>query len=156
MDTPAPTTKNIRLLRTVMELVTANPGLHDQDFWAHSVPGCGTTRCIAGWTNALSGYEEVWHPIHTEGGVDVYLVKVPDPITSEPGVRVTDPGDAAQEVLRLTADEADALFYADDIDAVWDIVEVITDGQILRADVEASVTASSRAVVTDVVDLVSA
>lgn len=148
MDTPTPTTKNIRLLRTVMELVTANPDWHDQDFWGHAVPGCGTTRCIAGWANALSGYEEMWTGVIAAAGASVWGV-------SRDGGPVMHPGRAAQDVLGLTDGEAGGLFYAADIDEVWEIVEDITDGEILRTDVEASVSASSRAVVTDVADPVS-
>jgi hypothetical protein len=119
------------LLRKVLEHVSAHPDEHDQDYWGHRTD-CGTTRCIAGWTTYFSGYQETdWGPLLWAGGDGLSAV--------EKDGRTTSVAWAAQTLLGLSYEEADELFYAENLTEVWGIVERITGGALTRDDIEAGV-----------------
>ena len=114
----------IPLLRKVMEYVTAHPEEHDQHYWGVKrveAPPCGTTHCIGGWALVLSGADLIWKYGQV---LDVII----DGDMAPPFV-------AARKVLGLTLAEAIRLFYAKDIDAIWRVVEDITDGALRRGEV---------------------
>lgn len=115
------------LLRTVLEHVTAHPEEHDQDFWALQ-RACGTTRCIAGWATYLSGCTERWETDPLIAGA-----RGAGFVTTPNGPTMTVPR-AAASLLGLDDGEASVLFYAEN-GGVWEAVEEITDGALIRADV---------------------
>ena len=115
------------LLRKVLEHITAHPEEHDQNYWGYRslLLGCGTTHCIGGWALVLSGADLAWA---TSGDLALAVVdgQVSVPLTG------------AQKVLGLTDGEAGRLFYAKNLDRAWVVVEDITDGVLLRSEVEAA------------------
>ncbi len=45
---------NTKLLRQIIEQIEANPKLWKQTSW-HSTLSCGTSHCVAGWAEFISG-----------------------------------------------------------------------------------------------------
>lgn len=97
---------NIERLREEVDFVNFNPEKHDQEKWYDdSTPECGTTGCLAGWTCAheknlafLSSDEGIhtWRGHHlVRSEVTGYKVAV---------------GEAAAEILGLTAEQSDFFF----------------------------------------------
>jgi hypothetical protein len=130
VPTHTPATKNIPLLREVMKTVTAYPERTDLDVWGEQTP-CGTKYCIAGWAAVLSGALLGWD---RENHPWALLTRVYVGVGGS-----TDPENAGAQLLGLTLLEANELFYAEDLDDAWGIVEDITDGEIKRVDVEAEI-----------------
>ena len=113
----APTTPNAELAYRVLDLATANGDRFDMGGWGWGPDisvgldeltddgaECGTSACLAGWTVALHSYR-------VGSDASVYDAH---------GNRLGSKADAvAAELLGLTEDEADRLFYApnDSIDS---------------------------------------
>lgn len=111
--------KNVDLMLQVREQISREPETHSQGVWA-SRNDCGTTACVAGWAVILSGTPMDWRAIptttlvHDEEWV-AWLVTHPAD-DQEPALCWTaGEGDhirsVAEELLGLTPQEADALFY---------------------------------------------
>jgi hypothetical protein len=122
--------ENVDLLRTVMEHVTRHPDQLDMDVWGVRY-ACGTEMCIAGWAAVFAEAEQNWQTLGSENVPVLSAVKIDE--------RWRGPEEAAEVLLGLTREDADRLFFADDLDDVWEIVEEITDGLLTRAEVEATV-----------------
>ena len=119
---------DVVLLRKVMEHITAHPDEHDQDVWAIEAP-CGTVACIAGHTVIMSGLTFRVDPPDDYERTHYGAVRSAE-VVAETGEEVDV---AAQRLLGLTDDEANALFLdADTISEIWDVVERITDGELTR------------------------
>ena len=74
---------NVELLRRIQEVIRLKPEALEMGDW-HGKNLCGTTHCIAGWAQVLSGHDES-HRADDEG----------------------------MEALELSYEEADRLFYVD-------------------------------------------
>jgi hypothetical protein len=95
---------NYEMLRKVYDQVTIHPETHDQEVFI-----CDTRRCIAGWTIEFS----------TEWEFDTVATVKPVGMST---VEALDLGEvesvsaAAKEILGLTDDEADYLFFCESND----------------------------------------
>ncbi len=95
----------------VLDHIERNPEKHSQGFWVDSdrretaatvMAGCGTTACFAGWTALLAGAVYTGHGSWMELGGSAGRTST-----------------LAAELLGLTGDEVDALFFdAADLAAV--------------------------------------
>jgi len=93
---------NAELAWRVMDHIDAHPEQHNQGAWFFRQPAsdCGTKACFAGWASLLSGDEPKWahgYQLQTDaviaGGKTRYIEA------------------RAMELLGISGDQADALFY---------------------------------------------
>lgn len=105
---------NTRLFRKVHDQIVADPESHNQaDFETRSQ--CGVTRCIAGWAILIDA--------HDKGDNVVSFLNSSAFLRS----RVS-PSSFARELLGLTLDESEYLFFeADDEEAV-EVVRACAEG----------------------------
>jgi hypothetical protein len=101
------TTKNIPLMRKVLEFMVNNSDQIDMNNWWRE-DECGTVGCIAGWTCQLTGYR-----VNTLSPAQIVSF--------------------AMTELGLSHYEAEDLFYSGDLTEALELVEEMTNGEI-RAD----------------------
>lgn len=99
---------NTELLNRTLNYIEAHLDEWDQEYWARRT-SCGTSYCFAGTAVVLSGLPLAWH----DAGEDDYGVDA-----DELAHNVIDEGEVgdsiattARNLLELTADQADRLFY---------------------------------------------
>lgn len=113
---------NVPLLLEQLRFVTMNPEKHDQSFWARR-SDCGTVACLAGNTVIRSGIRLGWNDRRsatvTVGGQAIR--------------------EAAQDLLGLSEDEANYLFYAPNLDGLWRAAGNITDWEISQEDYDRAI-----------------
>jgi len=123
-----PVVLNLPLAEAVLEQVTAHPEMHDQNCYGIR-RGCNTTQCIAGWAVVLSpDAEAVWSGSLIAKGVDVLeAVKM---LSGDGYAFTVDVASAGSQLLGLTEDEADELFFSfDDDHAVDYLRELIAEAK---------------------------
>lgn len=88
---------NVELLTRVKEAILAAPQLLDMSDWNHPI-NCGTAHCIAGWACALDGWE-------MQSPINSCMITKPDN-------RNSDTEQVARDLLCLSSEQSDKLFYA--------------------------------------------
>lgn len=115
---------NTELLKRTLNHIEAHPEEWDQEYWARRTL-CGTSYCFAGTAVVLSGLPLAWRDVDADDyGVDA----------DELAHNVIDEGEvgdsiatAARDLLELTADQADRLFYpGNSIEKLRDLVAELT------------------------------
>lgn len=105
---------NTELFQKIHEQFQREPETHYQGDWvwrrlglADSTGYCGTTRCVAGWANFFSGYDEETN--RDEIGSDAYILQ-------------------AADQLGLDLEDAEILFHCMNKGAVADAVAMYANG----------------------------
>jgi len=114
---------NLPLMKEVLDIITLNPELHDQGTYecAIRVPTgdiCDTTRCVAGWAIVRS------YP-NAQG------LKAAAEIHYKDSTTMGAEGDyftAGMELLGLSEEEAENLFYLDESSAVEALEYILETG----------------------------
>lgn len=104
---------NAEKMRAVIAKIKEDPSQWDQRYFCNRDVDCETQHCFAGWAVALDG----WYPFVVDNGFVAW---------TKPGFDVRCESESlAQEILELTDDEVDELFYTmcDDIDEYENLVE---------------------------------
>lgn len=113
---------NIDLAKKVYAHITAHPDQFDMDQFADVAPDseCGTSACIAGWAQVLSGqFKIVVKPMLDNDGNPVVRHGHPvqyadfERVAGQPTPDDEDNHDMGRELLGITDDQAHELFYTD-------------------------------------------
>jgi hypothetical protein len=136
-----PAILNLPRLKQVRDHVVAHPDQHDQGEWFIDINGyekpcvigseCGTAACVAGWTVLLNGDQPIKMAFPDHGYTSASSVALING-------GVMDIDDRAQQILGLTDDQAQELFY--DISTPQRAVDYLND---LIASAEADVNPRS-------------
>jgi hypothetical protein len=117
--------RNKELLQKVVDAIREHPDQWDQTTWH-----CGTSHCVAGWAEILSGR------------IDDRVCELVSKATGESrGFQIEDDGDGETRVnargsLRLSRSEADWLFDSD-----RDLQEIVAFNDAVQGDDEGRVAA---------------
>lgn len=118
---------NVDLLKRTLAYIEANERAWDQTVWRRKDPVCGTAMCFAGWAVTLAGDQwasEAVEATEIRGDDDSFLVKIGDD-------RVQEVDDRAAELLGLTYEQVDLLFFSlNDLDDIRLIVGEICEGAL--------------------------
>jgi len=111
---------NTLLADTVIGVIETHPETHNQHDWGYET-ACGTTMCVAGHAAVLSGAKLNYFDFGNER--KAYECTLPDGT-------ITGIDRYAQEMLGLTDEQADNLFYNmnNDLDVIKNIFKDIANG----------------------------
>lgn len=98
---------NKELMRKILTQVEENPEQHDQSQWSAQTR-CGTAFCVAGWACFLSGYEPVFP------GDKIFETSS----EVEKDGELFQTSEKAMELLSLSPEEANQLFYSTEETAI--------------------------------------
>lgn len=100
--------RNLKLISDVLNNIKENPDHHWQAEWGVKTE-CGTTHCVAGWACEMSGHPLAWDGLcasdYTVSGLHVPVL--------------------AQELMGLTDDEANRLFFETNEQEAVELLEKI-------------------------------
>lgn len=97
--TEAPPQVNIDLFKQIRDRIKAHPEEHDNWSWEYSGAECGTTRCTAGWAIHFQNPNQRIRETQAQLGYRSYT-------------------EAGRDLLGLTRDEAEYLFFNDNEEAL--------------------------------------
>lgn len=109
--------EQLELGTKVLEHIQQHPEQHDNGSWfseegdEYHREGCGTTRCVAGWTLHFAGYQ-----MRCSAGNPMQIRRTPEE-QWEP-VSGTQFAARASDLLGLDSDDADDMFQSGDEEAV--------------------------------------
>lgn len=101
---------NLDKLDAAIAYIEAHPGEHDQMTWLEA--RCGTTACLAGHVALLNGGVPAESGLVLVNGRRVHV------------------SDYANEVLDLSHDQHERLFYAGDLEEIRDVRNLIAAGDL--------------------------